>query len=94
MSADVDSSDVCGAECADGTPCQHPSGSCPVPDHEDTDDEGDGPSWRYQVRCPDCEFSRTTKLEANALARQKSGCPTVTVASASRWSGPIRTSRF
>lgn len=31
--------DVCGAECADGTPCQHPAGSCPVPSHSDPDAE-------------------------------------------------------
>lgn len=33
------SDDVCGAECADGTPCQHPAGSCPVPSHSDPDAE-------------------------------------------------------
>jgi len=30
--------DVCGAECADGTPCQHPAGSCPVASHSDSDE--------------------------------------------------------
>lgn len=32
------SDDVCGAECADGTPCQHPAGSCPVASHSDSDE--------------------------------------------------------
>lgn len=27
--------DICGAECDDGTACQHPAGSCPVPSHDD-----------------------------------------------------------
>lgn len=31
--------DICGAECADGTPCEHPAGSCPVPSHSDPDAE-------------------------------------------------------
>jgi len=31
--------DICGAECGDGTPCQHPAGSCPVPSHTDPDAE-------------------------------------------------------
>lgn len=26
--------DICGAECADGTPCEHPAGSCPVDSHD------------------------------------------------------------
>ena len=28
--------DICGAECTDGTPCEHPAGSCPIPSHSDT----------------------------------------------------------
>jgi hypothetical protein len=31
--------DVCGAECVDGTTCQHPAGSCPVPSHSDSNAE-------------------------------------------------------
>lgn len=31
--------DICGAECVDGTPCEHPAGSCPVPSHSDPDAE-------------------------------------------------------
>jgi len=31
--------DVCGAECVDGSACQHPAGSCPVPSHSDPDAE-------------------------------------------------------
>jgi len=30
--------DICGAECADGTECQHPP-NCPVPSHSDPDAE-------------------------------------------------------
>lgn len=30
--------DICGAECADGTPCQHPP-NCPVPSHSDPEAE-------------------------------------------------------
>ena len=26
---------ICGAECVDGSACQHPAGSCPVPSHSD-----------------------------------------------------------
>lgn len=39
--------DICGAECADGSKCQHPAGSCPVPSHHDdsiTDDPQGRPS--------------------------------------------------
>jgi hypothetical protein len=31
--------EVCGAECVDGSECQHPAGSCPVPSHSDPDAE-------------------------------------------------------
>jgi len=31
--------DICGAACVDGSPCQHPAGSCPVPSHSDPDAE-------------------------------------------------------
>jgi transposase-like protein len=31
--------DICGAECLDGSKCQHPVGSCPVASHSDNDDE-------------------------------------------------------
>jgi hypothetical protein len=38
---------ICGAECADGTPCEHPAGSCPVPSHDpDADDDVDNPHGR------------------------------------------------
>ncbi len=46
---------VCGAECADGTPCQHPAGSCPVPSHSDPDADNHGrpaafdDEWRREV---------------------------------------------
>jgi hypothetical protein len=34
--------DICGAECADETPCQHPAGSCPVASHSDPNAENAG----------------------------------------------------
>jgi len=33
------SDDICGAECLDGTQCQHPAGSCPIASHSDADAE-------------------------------------------------------
>jgi len=36
--------DTCGAECVDGSECQHPAGSCPVPSHSDSD--ADDPQGR------------------------------------------------
>lgn len=35
----TDDTDICGAECADGSDCQHPAGSCPVASHSDPDAE-------------------------------------------------------
>lgn len=29
--------DICGAECGDGSKCEHPAGSCPVASHSDSD---------------------------------------------------------
>jgi hypothetical protein len=37
--SDSNDTDICGAECTDGTPCQNPAGSCPVPSHSDPDAE-------------------------------------------------------
>jgi transposase-like protein len=37
--------EICGAECADGTPCEHPAGSCPVSSHTgDSSGAGGRPS--------------------------------------------------
>jgi hypothetical protein len=36
------SEDICGAECVDGSACQHPAGSCPVPSHSDPDADNYG----------------------------------------------------
>jgi hypothetical protein len=33
---------LCGAECVDGSACQHPAGSCPVPSHSDPSAEDPG----------------------------------------------------
>lgn len=33
---------VCGAECVDGSECQHPAGSCPVGSHSDARADGGG----------------------------------------------------
>lgn len=61
--------DICGAECADGTPCEHPAGSCPVSSHNDPDAEnGQGrPS----------KFTDDRAQDAIAAARNglsKAGC--------------------
>lgn len=60
------SDDICGAECADGTPCQHPAGSCPVADHA----EPRGPGRPTK-------FNDERAREAIAAARQglsEAGC--------------------
>lgn len=61
--------DVCGAECADGTPCQHPAGSCPVPSHSDPDAEN--PQGRDFVLGPE---DHDTLLDAAREGFSKSGC--------------------
>jgi hypothetical protein len=38
------SKNICGAECVDGSPCQHPADSCPVPSHADP--SADNPQGR------------------------------------------------
>jgi len=43
--------DICGAECVDGSECQHPAGSCPVPSHHT--DGADNPQGRDFVLGPD-----------------------------------------
>lgn len=42
-----DTEAICGAETTDGSPCQHPAGSCPVPSHDDPTAENHGrPSFK------------------------------------------------
>lgn len=36
----TDDTEICGAECVDGSDCTHPAGSCPVPSHTDEDHTG------------------------------------------------------
>lgn len=64
-----DENDICGAECADGTPCEHPAGSCPVASHADPDAEN-------QQGRP-TEFTDERAREAITAARDgksKAGC--------------------
>lgn len=44
------SDDKCGAECADGSPCEHPAGSCPVPSHSNEDAENHGRPSAFTYR--------------------------------------------
>jgi len=61
--------DICGAECTDGTPCEHPAGSCPVPSHSDQD--ADNPQGRdFSLSEEDHE----TILQAARDGKSKSGC--------------------
>jgi len=61
--------DICGAECADDTPCEHPAGSCPVASHSDDDAEnGQGrPSKFTDDRAQDA-------IEAAREGLSKAGC--------------------
>jgi len=62
------SDDICGAECADGTPCQHPP-NCPVPSHHDPD--ADNPHGRkFAID----ESDHEDILEAARIGMSKAGC--------------------
>lgn len=61
--------DICGAECADGSPCNHPAGSCPHRSHSDPDAENlDGRSRAID------ENDHEAILEAAREGLSKSGC--------------------
>lgn len=61
--------EICGAECADGTPCEHPAGSCPVPSH--SDDDVENPQGRdFSID----ESDHETILEAASMGKSKAGC--------------------
>lgn len=61
--------DICGAECVDGSPCQNPAGSCPVPSHSDPDAEN--PHGRdFSIT----ESDHDAILEAARQGMSKSGC--------------------
>jgi hypothetical protein len=61
--------DICGAECADGSDCQHPAGSCPVASHSDDDakDQQGRPSKFTDERARDA-------IEAAHEGLSKAGC--------------------
>jgi len=60
---------ICGAECADGSACQHPAGSCPVPSHSDPDAEN--PQGRdFSISDDDHDDI----LEAARIGMSKAGC--------------------
>jgi len=61
--------DICGAECGDGTPCQHPAGSCPVPSHSDPDAEN--PHGRKFTLGED---DHDVILEAARMGKSETGC--------------------
>lgn len=63
------SDDICGAECTDGTPCEHPAGSCPVPSHADPD--ADNPQGRDFSITPD---DHDAILDAAREGLSESGC--------------------
>jgi len=64
--------DICGAECADGTPCEHPAGSCPVASHDpDAGDDVENPQGRPS------KFTDERAQDAIEAAREglsKAGC--------------------
>lgn len=61
--------DVCGADCVDGSPCQNPAGSCPVPSH--TDPDAENPHGREFVLGPD---DHDDILQAAREGMSKAGC--------------------
>jgi len=65
----TDNSNICGAECGDGSPCQHPADSCPVPSHSDPG--ADNPQGRpFEIG----EEDHDDILEAAQLGMSKRGC--------------------
>lgn len=61
--------DICGAECADGTPCQNAAGSCGVASHSDPDAENaQGRDFSLG------ESDHDDILEAAAIGASKRGC--------------------
>jgi hypothetical protein len=61
--------DICGAECVDGSECQHPADSCPVPSHSDAD--ADNPQGRDFVLGPE---DHDALLTAARDGFSKAGC--------------------
>jgi hypothetical protein len=64
-----DDTDICGAETLDGSPCEHPAGSCPVPSHDDPD--ADNPQGRDFVLGPD---DHDDILQAARDGMSRAGC--------------------
>lgn len=66
--------DICGAETAEGTPCQHPAGDngyCWVPQHNPTPDGGTDPGGRDFVISDD---DHEDILDAARAGLSRSGC--------------------
>lgn len=64
-----DTEDICGAETNDGSPCQHPAGSCPVPSHDDptaTNPQGEPSKFDDEAR--------EAALGAAREGKSKAGC--------------------
>lgn len=61
--------DICGAECADGSPCEHPAGSCPVPSH--SNEATDNPQGRDFALG---EEDHDDVLEAASQGKSVRGC--------------------
>jgi hypothetical protein len=62
--------DTCGAECVDGSKCQHPAGSCPVASHS-----ADGPTENQQGRPSKFTDERArAAIEAAREGLSKAGC--------------------
>jgi hypothetical protein len=61
--------EICGAECEDGSPCEHPAGSCPVPSHSDPTAEN--PQGRdFTIG----EDDHDDILEAARIGKSETGC--------------------
>lgn len=61
---------ICGAECADGTPCEHPAGSCPVPSHGAEDDVENPQGRDFTID----ESDHGDILEAARMGKSERGC--------------------
>lgn len=77
------SDDVCGAECVDGSPCQHPADSCPVPSHSDPDAEN--PHGRDTKLSKQRQEAIAAMIEDGHSIGAASRCNGITVQSFYNW---------
>jgi hypothetical protein len=62
--------DTCGAECVDGSACQHPADNCPIPSHSDPDaDNPQGQPSKFTD-----ERAQEALHAAGELGKSKRGC--------------------